>query len=85
MGNAHHKDNPLETPNISESPSMIAHSGIRLSVRKKGKYHGNDPVDTYLLNQIAKHVRIERLGTLARDLNIEKSVYSLIENQEDKI
>ena len=65
-------------------PSAISGT-VRISVRKKGKYNGDDRVDTYLLNQIAKHLNYGRLGTLARDLNINKSVYSHIENPEDKI
>ena len=82
-------ENPSGTPSASSSSSTMdapkAGGSVGLSVRKKGRYKGDDPVDTYLLNQIAKHVKIERLGTLARDLNIDKSVYNHVENQDDKI
>ena len=77
------------TSSASSSSSTMntpqARGDVGLSVRKKGKYQGDDPVDTYLLNQIAKHIKFEKLGTLARDLNIDKSVYNHIENQDDKI
>ena len=69
--------------NVSVPGTTQTH--FHVGARKKGKYNGDDPVDTYLLNQIAKHVKFERLGALARDLNIEKSVYNHIENPDDKI
>ena len=80
-----YKDN-LEIEGESNLRQPSPPSGkVRISVRKKGKYNGEDQVDTYLLNQIAKHMKFEKLGTLARDLNIDNSVYNHIENQEDKI
>ena len=82
-------EDPSATPSApSSSSTMNTHQergDVGLSVRKKGKYQGDDPVDTYLLNQIAKHIKFEKLGTVARDLNIDKSVYNHIENQDDKI
>ena len=70
----------------SDLRQPVPESGkVRASVRKKGKYNGQDQVDTYLLNQIVKHVNYGRLGTLARDLNIDKSVYNHIEDKDDKI
>ena len=60
-------------------------SGVRVSVRKKHKYCGTDLLDSYLLNQIVKHVRHERLGILARDLNIEDTVYIHTTNQYDAV
>ena len=79
------KDN-LEVEGESDLCQPASESGkVRVSIRKSGKYNGEDQVNTYLLNQMAKHIKYERLGTLARDLNIEKSAYNHIENQEDKI
>ena len=71
---------------VEASPSHgNKQSGVRVSVRKKHKYCGTDLLDSYLLNQIAKHVRHERLGMLARDLNIEETVYIHTTNQYDTI
>ena len=60
-------------------------TSVRVSVWKKRKYCGTDLLDSYLLNQIAKHMRHERLGMLARDLNIEKTVYIHTTNQYDAL
>ena len=57
--------------NIHQS-SMKHHTSQRDSgvVRKKGKYGGQDGVDKYLLNQVAKHVKYDQLGAMSRDLGI---------------
>ena len=38
--------------------------------RKKGRYKLDEPVDEYLLNQVAKHVKPDKLSFFARDLGI---------------
>ena len=54
---------------------------------KKGKYRYSetDKVDAYLLNQITKHVNPDELGSLARDLDIDETVYSNITVAKDRI
>ena len=59
--------------------------GVSASVRKKGRYNGKDLVDDYLLNQIAKYVKYDELGTLARDLSIEGTAYENVAAPKDKI
>ena len=54
-------------------------------VRKKGKYNASDKVDEWLLNQIVKRVKIEEIGSLARDLRISPEVYRSLEAPRDKI
>ena len=71
--------------NVSEPGSVHETTGASVSVRKKKKYNGEDHVDTYLLNQIAKHVKHEELGTLARDLTIEETTYSKKAAPKDQI
>ena len=79
------KDKPeVEGESNLHQPSQSSGS-VRVGVRKKGKYAGEDRVDTYLLNQIAKHIKHEELGVLARDLNIHKNVYENIPTQKDQI
>ena len=38
--------------------------------RKKDKYGADDVADEYLLNQVAAHIRYNRLGSLATSLNV---------------
>ena len=52
---------------------------------KERKYNRDDLVDISLLNQVAKHVIHDKLGSLARDLNIEESVYAQLQSLDDKI
>ena len=72
---------------VSEPDSVhkTQESSVGVGVRKKRKYNGGDPVDTYLLNQIAKHIKYEELGSLARDLSIEDTVYSNKAAAKDQI
>ena len=51
----------------------------------KFRYSETDKVDTYLLNQVTKHVNHEELGSLARDLDVEDTVYSSIAVPKDRI
>ena len=48
------------------------------------KYTRYDKVDEWLLNQVAKHVDHDKIGSLARELVVEESVYSNISETEDK-
>ena len=47
-------------------------------VRKKGTYGGKDFVDQFLLNQVAKHVKLDQLGSMSRDLGVRDSEYMKI-------
>ena len=81
-------EDPSGTPSASSSSTMDspqARGDVGLSVRKKGKYKGDDLVDKYLLNQIVKHFKYEELGTLARDLNIEQNFNTNIPSRKDQI
>ena len=53
--------------------------------KKKYRYAEADRVDAYLLNQITKHVKPDELGSLARDLDIEETVYGNITVPKDRI
>ena len=48
------------------------------------KYESDDKVDDWLLNQIVKHVNHGEIGSFARDLRIEESVYSNIPGDKNK-
>ena len=50
----------------------------------EGKYTGEDRVDAYLLNQVAKHVNHEEIRSFATDLFVWESVYSNIPGPKDK-
>ena len=65
----------------------INHSSVRqpksqlggtVLVRKKGKYGGQDNVDDFLLNQVAKHVKYDQLSAMSRDLGISDAEYKKI-------
>ena len=71
--------------NLRQSQPSQSSGSVRVSVRKKEEYIGEDAVDTHLLNQIAKHIKYEELGVLARDLNIDKNLYVNIPTQKDQI
>ena len=51
----------------------------------KYRYCETDKVDVYLLNQVTKHVNHDELGSLARDLDVEETVYSNIAGPKDRI
>ena len=53
--------------------------------KRKYRYSERDRVDTYLLNQVTKHVNPYELGSLARDLDIDEVVYSNITVTKDRI
>ena len=53
--------------------------------KRKYRYSERDRVDTYLLNQVTKHVNPHELGSLARDLDIDEVVYSNITVTKDRI
>ena len=61
--------------------------GQIVSCRKKKKRHygGGDVVDEWLMNQVAKYVNHDKLGSFARDLEVDKSVYANIAGREDRI
>ena len=52
--------------------------------KKPQKYKGNDKVNEWLLNQVIKHVNHEKIGSLARDLEVEESVYSNVTKDDDR-
>ena len=52
--------------------------GDTVLVRKKVKYGGQDNVDEFLLNQVAKHVKYDQLGAVSRDLGITGVEYRRI-------
>ena len=47
-------------------------------LRKKRSYGGQDSVDQFLLNQVAKHVKYDKLGTMSRDLAVSDTEYTRI-------
>ena len=49
-----------------------------------GKCKAQAMVDTYLLNQIAKHVNFKELGSMARDLGVQESAYINMSSPMDK-
>ena len=51
---------------------------------KKPKYTGDGKVDEYLINQVTKHVNHDEIAFMARDLEVEESVYSSITRDKDK-
>ena len=51
------------------------------SLRKKRSYGGQDPVDPFLLNQVAKHVKYDKLGSMSRDLGVSDTEYMKITAQ----
>ena len=52
--------------------------------KKPKKYTGDDRVDEWLLNQVVKHVNHDEIGSFARDLEMEESVYINITKDKDK-
>ena len=48
------------------------------SVRKKGLYEEDDRVEEFLVNQVAKFIRYERLGLFAKDLKIKERELEII-------
>ena len=46
--------------------------------RKKKRYKDDDMVDEYLVNQVAKFVRYEKLGIFAKDLKIKERDLEII-------
>ena len=50
------------------------------SVQKSGRFgcHGDDKLDEFLLNQVAKFVKYGQLGPLSRDLRISQTDYEKI-------
>ena len=53
--------------------------------KRKYRYCETSKVNAYLLNQVTKHVKPDELGSLARDLDIEETVYSNITVAKDRI
>ena len=49
-----------------------------------GKYKAQAMVDTYLLNQISKHVNFKELGSMSRDLGVQESAYINLSSPVDK-
>ena len=47
-------------------------------LRKQRNYGGQDFVDQFLLNQVAKHVKYDKLGTMSRDLAVSDTEYTRI-------
>ena len=52
--------------------------------KKAKRYTADHKVDEWLLNQVVKHVNHEEIGSLARDLFVEESVYSNITREKDR-
>ena len=50
-----------------------------------GQYGGGDVVDEWLMNKVVRHVSHDELGSLARHLRIDKSVYANISAPNDRI
>ena len=48
------------------------------SVRKKGLYEGDDRVEEFLVNQVAKFIRYEKLGLFAKDLKVKERELEII-------
>ena len=53
------------------------------SVRKKGLYEGDDRVEEFLLNQVAKFVHYEKLGLLGKNLRIKEEELETIMARND--
>ena len=51
---------------------------------KNKKYTRDDKVDEYLLNQVAKHVNLDEISFMARDLKVEEYLYSGVPRDKDK-
>ena len=47
-------------------------------VRKKGLYEEDDRMEEFLVNQVAKFIRYEKLGLFAKDLKIKKRELEII-------
>ena len=50
-----------------------------------GQYGGGDVVDKWLMNRVVRHASHDELGSLARDLRIDKSVYENITAPNDRV
>ena len=50
-----------------------------------GRYGGGDVVDEWLMNKVVRHVNRDELGSFARHLRIDRSVYANITAPNDKI
>ena len=48
------------------------------SARKKGLYEEDDRVEEFLVNQVAKFIRYEKLTLLAKDLKIKERELEII-------
>ena len=48
------------------------------SVRKKGLYEEDDRVEEFLVNQVAKFIRYEKLGLFTKDLKIKERELEII-------
>ena len=63
--------------------------GVQVSSKEDaeddGKYKAQAMVDTYLLNQISKHVHFKELGSMARDLGVPQSAYINMSSPMDKV
>ena len=60
------------------------------AVRKKGLYEEDDRVKEFLVNQVAKFIRYEKLGLFAKDVRIKERELEIIMapnylNPHDKI
>ena len=55
------------------------------SSKKKRHYGGGEVMDEWLMNQVVKYVKHDKLGSLARDLQVDKSMYANIAGHEDRI
>ena len=53
-------------------------------VSKKKKHTGDDRVDEWIPNQVVKDVNHDEIGSMARDVHVEESVYSSITKDKDK-
>ena len=62
--------------------------GVQVSSKEDaeddGKYKAQATVDTYLLNQISKHVNFKELGSMSRDLGVQESSYINMSSPMDK-
>ena len=48
------------------------------SVRRTEQYKDDDRVDEYLVNQVAKFIRYEKLGLFAKDVKIKEREVEII-------
>ena len=48
------------------------------SVRKKGLYEDDDRVEEFLVNQVAKFIRYEKLGLFAKDVKTKERELEII-------